>query len=151
MTGPKETVFDTQVQPLLERIYAICREHQIAALASFRLDDSDAGDGQVVMAVQCLFREALTQSQENALDALRITRVDPALTQGTAELREAFGWTCDHCGRDQLLDVVVPENRDGIMVPYRVQCRHCDAVWFAAVPESYEQADDEEQEEGGAT
>jgi hypothetical protein len=35
----KETVYDEQINPLMAQIIEICKEHKIAALANFRLDE----------------------------------------------------------------------------------------------------------------
>lgn len=43
MSGPKETVYDDQIFPLMERIIDICKAHKIAMLADFCLDDDEDG------------------------------------------------------------------------------------------------------------
>lgn len=43
---PKEDVYDNQISPLMTQIIAICKEHKIAMLADFALDeDEDSEDG----------------------------------------------------------------------------------------------------------
>jgi hypothetical protein len=37
----KENVYDEQISPLVHRIIAICREHEIALLLSAQLEDED--------------------------------------------------------------------------------------------------------------
>jgi CRISPR/Cas system-associated protein Cas10 (large subunit of type III CRISPR-Cas system) len=43
------------------------------------------------------------------------------------ELRPAFIYTCEHCGRDSALAVVLRETRDvtHLMVPAMFKCDHC--------------------------
>ena len=48
MSGPKETVYDEQIDPLMKRIIALCKEHQIQMVASFALDQSQEDDSQVM-------------------------------------------------------------------------------------------------------
>lgn len=37
--GPRETVYDEQISPLIKKIIAVCKEHSIPMLADFELDD----------------------------------------------------------------------------------------------------------------
>ena len=45
--GPRETVYDEQISPLMTKIIAICKEHGIPMLADFALD----GDMQCTTAI----------------------------------------------------------------------------------------------------
>lgn len=61
----------------------------------------------------------------------------------SVELRTAFEWTCEDCGRDNFVRAVVPESLDGVipeglelgdfeggewvMKPDAVTCGHCGA------------------------
>lgn len=77
-----------------------------------------------------------------------------AATSGTAELAQAYCWTCDGCGRDNFERAVtlapesirpgdIPEDiqdwldaggeADWVMAPDRVRCRHCGASFAAVV------------------
>lgn len=63
-------------------------------------------------------------------------------TLPTTELRIAFAWTCDTCGRDTyeqraMLDDDEPRNDDTIdsfhvVMPTQVTCSHCKAQYRAA-------------------
>ena len=37
----KETVYDEQINPLMAKVIEICKQHKIALVADFRLDDED--------------------------------------------------------------------------------------------------------------
>ena len=39
MTTKREAVYDAEISPLMTRIIAICKEHDIPHVASFQLDD----------------------------------------------------------------------------------------------------------------
>lgn len=43
MSGPKETVYDEQIAPLMAQIIEIAQAHGIAALTTFQLDPDDDG------------------------------------------------------------------------------------------------------------
>lgn len=63
----------------------------------------------------------------------------------TVELRPAWGWTCNSCGRDTFVRAIVPESLEGqlpegydpedfeggdwITKPDRVRCSHCGVVF----------------------
>jgi hypothetical protein len=38
MSGPRETIYDEQISPLMTQIIAICKENKIPVVASFELD-----------------------------------------------------------------------------------------------------------------
>lgn len=40
----KESVYDEQIAPLMSKIISICKEHEIATFAHFRLDDVEPDD-----------------------------------------------------------------------------------------------------------
>jgi hypothetical protein len=64
---------------------------------------------------------------------------------GVIELRTAYEWTCDKCGRDNFARAVVPESLEGllpddldpedfeggewVMKPGTVTCRHCGTTY----------------------
>jgi len=41
MSGPKETIYDEQISPLVRQINELCKEHGISVLSSFILDVSE--------------------------------------------------------------------------------------------------------------
>lgn len=65
----KEQIYDEQVAPLMERIIAICKEHKIAMIADFSLDD-DLSCTSALLADEYSPKE----KQLKALDLLRPKR-----------------------------------------------------------------------------
>lgn len=69
----------------------------------------------------------------------------------SVEMRPAFVWTCDYCGRDNFTAGVVdpdPQSTDAvsyvfIMLPTQVECRHCEEQ-FGTYPMGFQ----EEEEDG---
>ena len=66
------------------------------------------------------------------------------------EIRPAYQWTCEECGRDQFESATiiaqVDENNHGydglwIIEPEEVQCSHCSVI-FETI--SFDETDDEE-------
>lgn len=45
MNNPRETAYDELISPLMCRIIAVCKEHEIPLVAQFALDDQDDGNG----------------------------------------------------------------------------------------------------------
>lgn len=43
MTGPKETVYDEKIAPLMKQVIALCRAGRIPAIFNFELDDETEG------------------------------------------------------------------------------------------------------------
>ena len=46
----REAVYDEQVSPLMEKVLAICKEHDVPMVASFQISDPDPkgeGDGEI--------------------------------------------------------------------------------------------------------
>jgi len=76
----KEQVYDNQINPLMAKILKICKQHKIAMLANFRLDD----DLQVTSA---LLAEEYEPS-DGQLQALRNFEPEPAfaMAETTTEM-----------------------------------------------------------------
>lgn len=43
MAGPKETVYDERIAPLMTQIIVLCHEHKINMLATYALDPTEDG------------------------------------------------------------------------------------------------------------
>lgn len=64
-------------------------------------------------------------------------------------LRMAMAWTCDNCGRDQLLETPIREEDGAIGVPVHVACRDCKAKYETEPPIEFEYVDEDEDETDG--
>lgn len=42
----KEQIYDEQISPLMTQVIAICREHKIANICTFSLDECDDGESE---------------------------------------------------------------------------------------------------------
>lgn len=80
------------------------------------------------------------------------------------ELRPAFAWTCDKCGRDHMAEVIVDDREnlddaqqavldhielpaeavDFLRVPSQVRCPDCD-IWYRSNPLGVRPVDDDEE------
>jgi len=58
MTTKREDIYDTQINPLMAQIIAICKEHDIPAVASFQLDDVREEESEFKCTTSLLFEGA---------------------------------------------------------------------------------------------
>lgn len=88
MSGPKETVHDAEIVPLMAQIIDICNRHKIAMVADFALDEDD--DGQSLSCTTALLDESHspTSQQKAALRMLYATHTLSAFTITTGEAKQ---------------------------------------------------------------
>lgn len=87
------------------------------------------------------------------------------MTMRPVELRPAFVWTCEQCGRDHYTTPIIedhenidevqqqvveelglpPEAVDFMRVPSQVRCQPC-GIWYVALPQGVSPVDDDEPE-----
>ena len=72
----KELIYDEQISPLMSQIIAICREHKIANLCAFSLEDED---GEKLSCTTAMLTDAFDPPKEyqQALDFIRPRQQSP--------------------------------------------------------------------------
>jgi hypothetical protein len=86
VSGPKETVYDEQISPLVKQINALCKEHGISVMSTFILDVNDDEDSDNFgHAMTCLSYLPVDGDNEEEL---------AKMARAKAELRpRAVAWT----------------------------------------------------------
>jgi hypothetical protein len=81
----------------------------------------------------------------------------------SVDLRAAFAWTCDNCGKDNYCEGIIPDVKEvmpempeemntqeikgaWVMIPSKVKCNNCKAI-FIAIPLGMSSREEEEEEE----
>jgi len=77
VSGPKETVYDEQISPLVKQINEICKEHGISVMSSFILDEhGDEESDNFGHAMTCLSYLPVEGDNEEELAKMRRAKAE---------------------------------------------------------------------------
>ena len=83
MDKPKEKVYDEQISPLMTQIITICREHNIAHVCTFQLDEVDEDEGPLYCDTKNLRDECEPSDRMMEIGEMVGPQHSPALTMMT--------------------------------------------------------------------